>query len=81
MKVLFDSKNDLALVSCFGFTLTVKNIWPPQKFIFLLLKVLFLMKLVKHHNVFFIILNRSFPEPHKIQMNSNKHKKTFDSSK
>ena len=27
----------------------------PQKFLFLILKVLFLMKQVKHHNVFYLL--------------------------
>ena len=40
---------------------TVKNIWPPSKFLFMILKVLFLTKQVNHQNVFFlfILLNTS----------------------
>ena len=32
--------------------LRIKSIWQPSKFSFFFLEVLFLMKQVKHHNVF-----------------------------
>ena len=44
----------MAISNCFLFiyALTVKSIWPPPRFLFIILKVCFLMKQVKPHNFF-----------------------------
>ena len=46
---------------CITYTTSKKSI---QIFLFLILKVLFLMKQVKQHNGFIHLLDGSLPEPH-----------------
>ena len=41
-------------------TLPIKSIWPPTKNFIYILKVLFLMKQVKHHNVFIYYIKYKF---------------------